>query len=105
LIAATILVSTAAAAQAPFYNQGRWRGGGDQGAAIIGGMIGGAIGSMFAPRPYYQPPAPAYYPPPQPYYQPPQYSDAQMYCMQRFRSYDPRSGYFTGYDNRLHPCP
>jgi subtilase family serine protease len=104
LIVAAILVSTAAAlAQSPFYNQGRWRGG-DQGAAIIGGMIGGAIGSMFAPRPYYQP-APAYYPPPQPYYQAPQYSDEQMYCMQRFRSYDPRSGYFTGYDNRLHPCP
>jgi len=109
MIAAAILVSTTALAQSPYYNQGRWRGGGggDIGGAIIGGIIGGAIGGMFAPRPYYQPPAPVYYPPPQPqpYYQPPQYSDAQMYCMQRFRSYDPRSGYYLGYDSRYHPCP
>ena len=110
LIAAAILVSTTALAQSPYYNQGRWRGGGggDIGGAIIGGIIGGAIGGMFASRPYYQPPAPVYYsppqPPPQPYYQP-QYSDAQMYCMQRFRSYDPRSGYYFGFDSRYHPCP
>jgi hypothetical protein len=27
------------------------------------------------------------------------------YCAQRFRSYDPRSGTYLGYDGRRHPCP
>jgi hypothetical protein len=26
------------------------------------------------------------------------------YCAQRYRSYDPRSGTFMGYDGRRHPC-
>jgi hypothetical protein len=27
------------------------------------------------------------------------------YCSQRFRSYDPRSGTYLGYDGYRHPCP
>lgn len=27
------------------------------------------------------------------------------YCMQRFRSYDPQSGTYLGYDGQRHPCP
>jgi hypothetical protein len=27
------------------------------------------------------------------------------YCMQRYRSYDPASGTFLGYDGIRHPCP
>jgi len=27
------------------------------------------------------------------------------YCMQRFRSYDPGSGTYLGYDGLRHPCP
>ncbi len=27
------------------------------------------------------------------------------YCAQRFKSYDPRSGTYLGYDGRRHPCP
>lgn len=27
------------------------------------------------------------------------------YCMQRYRSYDPQSGTFLGYDGARHPCP
>jgi hypothetical protein len=27
------------------------------------------------------------------------------YCMQRFRSYDPASGTYLGYDGLRHPCP
>jgi len=27
------------------------------------------------------------------------------YCAQRYRSYDPGSGTFMGYDGRRHPCP
>jgi hypothetical protein len=27
------------------------------------------------------------------------------YCLQRFQSYDPRSGTYLGYDGLRHPCP
>lgn len=27
------------------------------------------------------------------------------YCSQRFKSYDPRSGTYLGYDGERHPCP
>jgi len=29
----------------------------------------------------------------------------QAYCMQRYRSYDPATGTFLGYDGLRHPCP
>ncbi|MEP9354243.1 BA14K family protein [Xanthobacter sp. KR7-65] len=32
-------------------------------------------------------------------------NDAVSYCMQRFQSYDPRSGTYLGYDGLRHPCP
>jgi hypothetical protein len=32
-------------------------------------------------------------------------SGADEYCARRFRSYDPRSGTYLGYDGRRHPCP
>jgi hypothetical protein len=32
-------------------------------------------------------------------------NDAVAYCMQRFRSYDPASGTYLGYDGLRHPCP
>ena len=68
-----------------------------------GVIIGGALAApyYYPPGPYY--PGPYYYPAP-PYYGPP-YSDAVAYCMQRFRSYDPRSGTYLGFDGRRHPCP
>jgi hypothetical protein len=31
--------------------------------------------------------------------------DNTAYCMQRFRSYDPGSGTYLGYDGLRHPCP
>ena len=27
------------------------------------------------------------------------------YCMRRFKSYDPRTGSYLGYDGHRHPCP
>jgi hypothetical protein len=33
------------------------------------------------------------------------YADAVDYCMSRFRSYDPVSRTYLGYDGRRHPCP
>jgi hypothetical protein len=46
-------------------------------------------------------PAPAYAPPPPS----PVAGDAVAYCMQRYRSYDPRSGTYMGHDGIRRPCP
>jgi hypothetical protein len=34
-----------------------------------------------------------------------QYDDAVEYCMRRFRSYNPETGYYIGFDGQPHPCP
>ncbi|MGY8631628.1 BA14K family protein [Bradyrhizobium sp. 14AA] len=31
--------------------------------------------------------------------------DSEGYCAQRYRSYDPASGTYLGYDGQRHPCP
>jgi BA14K-like protein len=57
-----------------------------------------------APAAYYPPPPPppaAYYPPPPP----PAQVGAVDYCAQRYRSYDPASGTYLGFDGLRHPCP
>lgn len=81
----------------------QWRGGGwgwGWGAPVAGGLIAGAIiGGALATAPY----GPGYYPPPVAYGPPP--GDAIAYCMQRFKSYDPNSGTYLGYDGNRHPCP
>jgi len=79
------------------------------GGFAAGAIIGGALASRpyysgyygYGPTYYYEP---YYAPPPPPAY----YSgggDDVAYCMQRFKSYDPRSGTYLGYDGRRHPCP
>ena len=84
------------------------RGGAAIGVGIAGAIIGGAIigatqpyGYYYGSRPYYG--RRAYYPgysvAPYPIY------DAVAYCMQRFRSYDPLSGTYLGFDGFRHPCP
>ncbi|WP_230531724.1 BA14K family protein [Microvirga roseola] len=35
----------------------------------------------------------------------PTYNRNHAYCAQRYRSYDPASGTYLGYDGRRHPCP
>ncbi len=57
---------------------------------IIGRVIGGAIEAT----------RPRYYPPPQP-----TYGDEVEYCIQRFRSYNPETGFYRGYDGLLRRCP
>jgi hypothetical protein len=78
----------------------RWhhRGWGWGAAALGGAIIGGAIANS-----YYYGPGPYYYGPPVAYGPGP--GDAVSYCMQRFKSYDPRSGTYLGYDGYRHPCP
>lgn len=89
--------------------QWRGRGWGGPGWGFGAGLLGGAIvGGMLA-SPYYYGPGPYYYGP-GPYYPAPGYvatppGNAVVYCMQRFKSYDPRSGTYLGYDGLRHPCP
>ena len=67
-------------------------------------FCGGGGGGGWGPRPWGPRPwGPRPYYPPQPYYN--DYNQQVQYCMQRFRSYDPRSGVYMGYDGRYHRCP
>jgi hypothetical protein len=81
----------------PYYGYYRRGYGGAAAAAGIAGLttgaiVGGAIASQAAPT--YA--APTYVAPG---------GDAVAYCAQRFRSYDPASGTYLGYDGLRHPCP
>jgi hypothetical protein len=91
------------------WHGGHWRGGRWIGPAA-GLAAGVAIGSALA-APYYY--GSDYYAPDY-YYEPGAYAaapvapsddDAVAYCEQRFRSYDPASGTYLGYDGIRHPCP
>jgi len=81
--------------------------------AVAGAIIGGAI----AGAPYGYGYGPGYYAPG--YYDDQYYDqgpvvvapaptgddDSVAWCMQTYRSYDPRSGTYVGYDGYRHPCP
>jgi hypothetical protein len=81
-----------------------WRGGGAVAAGVIGGLalgaiIGGAANAYGPPPPGYYAPPPAYYAPP-----PPPAGDWYAYCASKYRSFDPASGTYLGYDGLRHPC-
>ncbi|MGD0027238.1 MAG: BA14K family protein [Xanthobacteraceae bacterium] len=78
----------------------RWRGRG-AGWGFGAGLLGGAIIGGILAAPYYYGPGPYY----APVYAAPPPGDAVAYCMQRFRSYDPGSGTYLGFDGLRHPCP
>ena len=81
--------------------QARWHGHhGGWGAPIAGFAAGAILGGLLASAP-----PPAYYAPG--YYDEPGYppGDAVAWCAQHYRSYDPASGTFLGYDGYRHPCP
>ena len=94
------------------HGGGRGWGGGFIPGAVAGAVIGGAIANSNA---YYG--GPGYYDQQYGYYDQPDYyddsavvaapvgDDAVGYCSQRFRSYDPGSGTYLGYDGLRHPCP
>ena len=72
-----------------YYNNRGWNNNNWVGPAI-GLGAGVIIGSMLA-QPRYAP-APAYY------------GNRHAYCSQKYRSYNPRTGTYTGYDGRQHYC-
>jgi hypothetical protein len=109
------------------YAQGRGSGygvGAGVAAVAAGALIGGAIASQnqgYYPaqnQGYYPAQDQGYYPAaPYPVYSDPGYGgynaapvvynngDPVAYCEQTYRSYDPASGTYLGYDGFRHPCP
>lgn len=86
------------------YRRGWGPGAGVGIGLAAGALIGGAIAAGSSP--YYGPGyygGPAYYPAPAPVYG--GGGDAEAYCMQRYRSYDPASGTYLNYDGNRYPCP
>jgi len=74
----------------PYWRNGGWYYRDNSGAWVAAGIIGAAIGAaaISAAQQNAQ-----------------RQQDAVAYCMQRFRSYNPRTGTYTGYDGLQHPCP
>lgn len=60
--------------------------GGGVGAGVAAGVAVGIIGGMIAAGAA-------------------QHQQAVEYCMRRYRSYDPESGTYLGFDGLRHPCP
>ena len=63
----------------------------DRGNALAAGAIGLATGAIIGGAIAQSQAAPAY--------------SGNAYCAQRYRSYDPASGTYLGYDGLRHPCP
>lgn len=83
-----------------YYRRGY--GGAAVGLGIAGALIGGAIIGATQPYGYYG--YPGYYGPAY-VVAPPYAGGGAAYCAQRFRSYDPYSGTYVGFDGYRHPCP
>ena len=90
------------------WHGGGWGWGGVGAGLAAGAIIGGVLAApyYYGGGPYYAYGGGPYYAPAPGYYaQPYGGDDAVAYCMQRYRSYDPRSGTFLGNDGYRHPCP
>lgn len=74
----------------PYWRNGGWYYRNNNGAWIAAGLAGLALGAAAGAAAAQSGP---------------RYDDAVAYCMQRFRSYDPRTGTYLGYDGLRHPCP
>jgi hypothetical protein len=117
-VAAFALVLPMMAPTESFAQHGMHRGGGGHpggghgGGAHFGGgaVIGGAIASQGYGPGYYGP-GPGYYDDqyddggPVAEVAAPGGDDSVAYCMQTYKSYDPQSGTYLGYDGYRHPCP
>ncbi|MFD0986654.1 BA14K family protein [Methyloligella solikamskensis] len=92
------------------YRQGKYNHKDDHGDALAAGIIGLGVGAMIGSAAASPPPPP---PPAYSYYGPAEYSyggppawspDWYAYCSSKYRSFNPRTGYFMGYDGRAHFC-
>ena len=73
--------------QVRYYRRyGHHHGGGDGGAVAAGAIIGLALGAIIAS-------------------QATQYNRSVEWCVQRYRSYNPRTGTWVDYHGRVHHCP
>jgi hypothetical protein len=71
------------------------------GDAFAAGLFGFAAGAMLRapPPPVIYGPAPVYYARPEPWTQ-----EWYAYCSSRYRSFNPQTGYFLGFDGNYHFC-
>jgi len=96
-------------------NNNNWQG---VGAGLAAGAALGLGAGLLLNRPPPPPPPPVYYAPPRPpvvYYPAPAYPPPPVYnrgwteahiewCLDRYRSYNPATNTFTGYDGYQHVC-
>jgi hypothetical protein len=88
------------------YRNGNGRGLGFAGGLAVGGALGygygygGYYGDDYADNDYYD----GNYDSGQSYVVSSGQSDSSGYCAQRYKSYDPASGTYLGYDGARHPC-
>jgi len=93
LIAALCLALSVSAANAQWHRGWGYHSYGNSGGllgGLVGGVIGGVIGGAIsrAPAPQYVPDA-----------------ASVQWCVDHFRSYNPQTGFYVGYDNQFHRCP
>jgi BA14K-like protein len=108
LAAGTVLISAAPASAAPWGWHHGWHGGwgvGGLAAGVIGGAIAAATSPLWAPG-YYGYAGPAYgvydYVPAPPVV----VGGGDVgWCEAHFRSYNPATGMYLGYDGVYHHCP
>ncbi len=107
MVGSVVPASNATSNVVQVRSHGHSHHGGGGGAGVAAGIIGGAIlgGIIASQQPYYYGPGPYYGPPPG-YYGAPGYGgpDWYAYCSSRYRSFDPASGTYLGYDGYRHPC-
>jgi BA14K-like protein/PXPV repeat (3 copies) len=73
------------------------------GYGAFGFAAGALLGSALS-RPYYYEPAPVYVAPAPVYVYQPWTPDWYTYCGGKYRSFNPDTGYFLGYDGEYHFC-
>ena len=77
-----------------YHHRDRGHHGGNVGAGIFGFAAGAILGGALAAQPRYYGSGYAYAP-----------GRSVAWCESHYRSYDPRSGTYLGYDGYRHPCP
>jgi hypothetical protein len=75
------------------YRHHRHYRGYNTGAAVAAGIIGLGVGAAIASQPRYYDEGPVY-----------RDRDYDAYCFSKYKSYDPRTGTYLGYDGYRHPC-